>query len=297
MASAASSRTSSSELLLFVISTCSLLSLSHQQAANTNSAAPPPPPFSFSFDFTNPFSFNSADLRFESNATVHGNLVDLTCNLRDHNINNCAGRMSYRHKVPFYDNTTSTLASFNTTFTFAIKADGNTPLGDGLAFFLSAPSDDMPPDSNGGRFGLLSRNETQVFGARQFVAVEFDTYRNPPWNDPISNHIGIDVGTLTSLNTTSLPTNTTLNGTWMATVTFDNVTWMLNVSVSIQSPDHRPSNMEPFVVTRSVARSKGDSSAGSGGGVFSGHRRIQSAQSDTEMVLQLHYCCSNSNPR
>ncbi|KAJ1256559.1 hypothetical protein BS78_K007700 [Paspalum vaginatum] len=247
MASAAS-RTSSSELcLLFLVSTCSLLSLS-QQAANTNSAAPPPP-FSFSFDFTDPSSYNSADLLFEGNATVHGNLVDLTCNLRDQSINYCAGRMSYKLPVPFYDNTTSTLASFNTTFTFAIKADDNTELGDGIAFFLSAPSNSMPPNSNGSRFGLLSSNETTASGSRQFVAVEFDTHRNPPWSDPINNHTGIDVDTLTSLNTTSFPTNlTTLNGTWTATITFDNITAML--SASLRPSDDDNSSVEPLVVTQ-----------------------------------------------
>ncbi|WVZ50396.1 hypothetical protein U9M48_001651 [Paspalum notatum var. saurae] len=211
----------------------------------TNSAAPPPP-FSFSFDdFTNQSTCCSPDLQFEGNATVTGNLVDLTCNQRDGNINYCAGRMSYKRPVPFYDDTA--LASFNTTFTFAIKADNNMPLGDGLAFFLSAPSDDMPPNSNGSRFGLLSSSQPAAYGARQFVAVEFDTYTNPSWSDPINNHIGIDINTLiVSFNTTSFPNMTTLNGTWTATITFDNITSML--SASLRSHDN--SSMEPLVVTQ-----------------------------------------------
>ena len=36
-------------------------------------------------------------------------------------------------------------------------------------------------------------------------------------------------------------------------------------------------------------------SAGSGGGVFSGHRHFHSAPSDTRMVLQLHSCCSDDS--
>ncbi|KAJ1256852.1 hypothetical protein BS78_K287500 [Paspalum vaginatum] len=244
MASAAS-RTSSSELLLFLVSTCSLvsLSMSQQQAANTNSAAaPPPPPFSFSFDFTDPSSYNSADLRFEGNATVHGNLIDLTCNQRNQSITDCGGRMSYKRPVPFYDDTA--LASFNTTFTFVIEADGDTPLGDGIAFFLSSQSD-MPPGSNGGRFGLLRGDQPAAYGAGQFVAVEFDTYSNS-W-DPPDNHIGIDINTVNSGNTTSLPQGRTLSGTWTATITFDNITAML--SASLRSGDDN-SSMEPLVVTQ-----------------------------------------------
>ena len=36
----------------------------------------------------------------------------------------------------------------------------------------------MPPDSTGGYLGLVSSNETTAYGARQFLAVEFDTYKN-----------------------------------------------------------------------------------------------------------------------
>ncbi|WVZ50390.1 hypothetical protein U9M48_001646 [Paspalum notatum var. saurae] len=87
----------------------------------------------------------------------------------------------------------------------------------------------MPPNSNGSRFGLLSSSEPAAYGSRQFVAVEFDTYTNASWSDPSNNHIGIDINTLISFNTTSFPTNlTTLNGTWTATITFDNMTTMLN---------------------------------------------------------------------
>ncbi|KAJ1256851.1 hypothetical protein BS78_K287400 [Paspalum vaginatum] len=139
-------------VLVFLISTCLLLPLS--QAATTINSAAVLTPFYFSFDFTNQSSYNSDDLRFEGNATVRGNLIDLSCNSRDQNIDYCVGRVLYSRPVPLYDDTT--LASFSTSFTFVIRPDNNNTMADGIAFFLSGYPSSLPlGDSSGGSLGLI----------------------------------------------------------------------------------------------------------------------------------------------
>ncbi|WVZ51015.1 hypothetical protein U9M48_002207 [Paspalum notatum var. saurae] len=235
----ASAASSSAQLpLFFIISTCCfLLSVAVDTAL--------PPLFSFSFDLTNASSYQPSDLLFQGSASPPGpekNMSDLTCNRLDQNINGCRGRISYSKPVPLYDGTT--LASFNTSFTFVIRADKDPAMGDGMAFFLSTFRSTMPPDSSGGFFGLLSWNNYTAYGAGQFVAVEFDTFHNN-W-DPDGDHVGIDLNSVYSWNTTSLlPTGLTLNGTWTAAIEFNSSTRML--AVSLRSHDN-PS-MEPIQVT------------------------------------------------
>ncbi|CAM0958512.1 unnamed protein product [Alopecurus aequalis] len=93
-------------------------------------AADASPPLSFSFDFSNTSKYRLGDLRFEGDAALNGDLVDLTCN--SDTTYYCSGRMSYNNPVPFYNNNTGEVASFVTTFTFAIKLWPNTTKkGDG----------------------------------------------------------------------------------------------------------------------------------------------------------------------
>jgi len=132
--------------------------------------------------------------------------------------------------VPFYD-----LASFSTRFTFEIVPDRYP--GDGMAFFLSGYPSIM--GAGGGYLGLVNFSDP----AARFIAVEFDTYKNE-W-DPNAKHIGIDIKSISSSNTTSLPNNLTLNGTMTATITFDSITGMLVASLLFHD---RPS-IEPVVVS------------------------------------------------
>ncbi|CAL4979789.1 unnamed protein product [Urochloa decumbens] len=247
MASAASS---SPQLLHFIlIFTCFLLlplSLGAQETYNNTV----PERLSFNLAFSNASSYNAGDLRFEGNASVHGSLFDLTCHSFGESVEGCIGRMSYNHPVPFHDGTTP--ASFDTSFTFVIKPNNLPAPGDGLAFFLSGYPSSLPPDTNGGTLGLIGGN-TVAYGSGQFVAVEFDTYQNEDWGDPSDNHIGIDINTLRSVNTTDL--NTTASGlpslkahaTMIAAIQFDGTTGMLVASLRFHDHDH-PS-MEPAVVT------------------------------------------------
>jgi hypothetical protein len=186
-------------------------------------AATSPPP-SFSFDFANTSKDQLGDLRFEGDAALNGNLVDLTCN--DDSLF-CLGRMSYNHPVALYDNNTGEVASFATTFTFAINILPNTTQrGDGMTFFLSGYPSRLPPGSSGSVFGLRNWTNTSPSGEDRFVAIEFDPFNNGQWDSISNDHIGIDLNSLTSISSTRLPIYS-LNGTMTATITFDNATRIL----------------------------------------------------------------------
>ncbi|WVZ51021.1 hypothetical protein U9M48_002213 [Paspalum notatum var. saurae] len=216
-------------LLLLLLSTCFLLlplSLDAQET-NNNSAVPAaaslPPAFFFSFNFSNVSSYDSRDLYFEGNASARSNLVDLTCSSFGQDISDCTGRMSYKHPVPLYDDTT--VASFSTSFTFVIQQvddkDNSTNLGEGIAFFLSGYQSSLPPDSDGDDLGLLDYNVPAASGAGQFVAVEFNSFYGC---------IGININSATSSSQTDLPSGQEANGTWIATINFNNITAMLVAS-------------------------------------------------------------------
>ncbi|XP_071676687.1 anti-H(O) lectin 1-like [Lolium perenne] len=186
------------------------------------------PPLSFSFDFSDTSKYRLADLRFEGDAALNGKLVDLTCNPTAYY---CSGRMSYNHPVQFYDNTTGELASFSTTFTFAMNMLPNTTIkGDGMSFFISGYPSRLPPESYGSILGLTNSSTNISSGADRFLAVEFDTYGNP-W-DPTGSpdHMGIDLNSITSVSITRLP-RYSFNGTMTATITFDNTTRTLEATV------------------------------------------------------------------
>ncbi|XP_037475177.1 L-type lectin-domain containing receptor kinase IX.1-like [Triticum dicoccoides] len=219
-------------LLLFICLQIFVANSLDASAPAPATAATTPSPFSFSFDFSNASTYHIEDLKFEGDATVHGDLVDLTCNSYKKNPNSCTGRVSYRHPVPFYDNVTGEVASFQARFTFVIHIDDDTKnnKGDGMTFFLASYPSTMPPNSGGGNLGMMplgkGKNPT-AFGNDRFIAVEFDTYDNSWDPNTTYDHIGIDISSIMdSVNTTILD-SFSLNGTMTATVTFDNTTRML----------------------------------------------------------------------
>ncbi|CAL4992084.1 unnamed protein product [Urochloa decumbens] len=228
MASAASR---SAQLILLISTCCFLLPLSlDAQETNNKTVASPPPQTTFSFNFSNTSSYDlKRDLMLQGYASQNGSLIDLNI---DNGLGSSTGRMSYKYPVRFYDDTT--MASFSTSFTFEIVPVEGQP-GDGMAFFLSSYPSRL--GDSGGILGLYSD------ATAPFVAVEFDTYQNE-W-DPDNRHIGIDINSITSSNTTSLPNNLTPKGTMAATITFDSITGMLVASLLL----HDHPSIGPVVVS------------------------------------------------
>ncbi|XBI87408.1 hypothetical protein VPH35_025506 [Triticum aestivum] len=273
MSSLATARSSNAPLLLLflLLIFVSLLHICVGDYLDDASAPAPTPatatpsPFSFSFDFSNASTYRLEDLRFEGDATMHGDLVDLTCNTFGKNPKFCTGRVSYGHPVPFYDNVTGEVASFQARFTFAILIDDYTMnyKGDGMTFFLGCYPSTMPLNSGGGNLGIMPDGDGKsrtAFGNDRFIAVEFDTFNNSWDPNTTYDHIGIDISSvMDSVNTTVLD-SFSLNGSMTATVTFDNTTRMLvanlhfddhtyiaPVQVSTQLPDPVTTLLPPQV--------------------------------------------------
>src|SRR5262249_2203981 len=79
-------------------------------------------------------------------------------------------------------------ADFSPSFTVRSTSpgggsDGVAPGGDGFVFVVQPVSSSI--GSSGGGLGYA--------GITPSIGVEFDTYQNPQFSDPSSNHVGIDV--------------------------------------------------------------------------------------------------------
>lgn len=93
------------------------------------------------------------------------------------------------------------LAHFTTRFSFRIKATNYSSNGDGLAFFLSSYPSILPNNSAGGYLGLFDSSSGFDQQSNKIIAIEFDTYQN--WWDPSPDHIGIDISSIHSAETTN----------------------------------------------------------------------------------------------
>lgn len=152
---------------------------------------------SVSFSITK-FSPDQKNLILQGDATIRSKgTLELTKVETNTPISNSLGRALYAAPIRIYDNTTNTLASFTTSFTFLIKAPNRPKAAEGLAFFL-APVDTQP-QKPGGFLGLFKDKSTDK--SNQIIAVEFDTFFNEEW-DPQGIHIGIDVNSIESVKTT-----------------------------------------------------------------------------------------------
>ncbi|XP_043699198.1 L-type lectin-domain containing receptor kinase IX.1-like [Telopea speciosissima] len=161
---------------------------------------------STSFNFTS-FQSNTADINFEGDAHVSGNIIQLTKNQT--NIANY-GRATYTQPVQLWDSTTGMLADFNTHCTFLINGD---TIVNGLAFFFAPNGSTAPPNSTGGFLGLVNTNSTT---AGKFIAMEYDTHQDT-W-DPSNNHVGMNIGSIISdqtLNWNTTMTNKLANA-WLS---------------------------------------------------------------------------------
>ncbi|KVH96999.1 L-type lectin-domain containing receptor kinase VII.1 [Cynara cardunculus var. scolymus] len=136
-------------------------------------------------------SFNSTTVSLYGSATIQSNILTLT--------NTTAvqtGRALYPDKIPTKNS--SSLLPFSTSFIFAMARTRNVLPGHGLVF-LFTPVTGIRNTDAAQNLGLFSRtvdgnSSNHVFG------VEFDVFRNEEFRDINDNHVGIDVNSLTSLN-------------------------------------------------------------------------------------------------
>ncbi|KAF7809413.1 Agglutinin-2 [Senna tora] len=169
---------------------------------------------SASFQFDN-LQFYTKDISLQGDAFISNGTIQLSQVAL-----NSAGRASYAAPIHLWDAETGDLAWFTTTFSFIVGPAATTTFGDGISFFLSPFPSILPTNSAGGFLGLFSAETALNAYENQIVAVEYDTYGNP-W-DPPSAHIGININSIASATSETLPSVNVGSGlTAFATVNYE----------------------------------------------------------------------------
>ncbi|KAL1295193.1 hypothetical protein HN51_056061 [Arachis hypogaea] len=180
-----------------------------------------------SFNF-NSFSEGNPAINFQGDVTVLSN-----GNIQLTNLNkvNSVGRVLYAMPVRIWSSATGNVASFLTSFSFEMKDIKDYDPADGIIFFIAPEDTQIPAGSIGG--GTLGVSDTK--GAGYFVGVEFDTYSNSEYNDPPTDHVGIDVNSVDSVKT--VPWNSVSGAVVKVTVIYDSSTKTLSVAVTNDNGD------------------------------------------------------------
>jgi hypothetical protein len=143
---------------------------------------------------------NGTNLTLINDALVDSSVVRLTNDSNQFAV----GRAFYPTKLTMIKSTpnnsnSSTISSFSTSFVFSILPEISSSPGFGLAFVLSNTT--SPRGALASQYFGLFTNATP--SVAPLLAVEFDTGRNPEFNDPNDNHIGIDLNNIISRTTES----------------------------------------------------------------------------------------------
>ncbi|KAL3617342.1 hypothetical protein CASFOL_038887 [Castilleja foliolosa] len=162
--------------------------------------------------------------------------IQVTTNDRSQAQGGRAGRATYFQPLHLWDRATRNLTDFTTHFSFIIGSGGNDSYGDGLTFFLAPNgSNTIQPWSYGASLGIGNCSGTLNSSEYSFVAVEFDTYMNylfDPSYSPLTPHIGIDINSMRSANTTTWRNNITLGVQNNATISYRDNSMLLSVDVT-----------------------------------------------------------------
>nr|GMD11140.1 L-type lectin-domain containing receptor kinase IX.1-like [Ipomoea batatas] len=183
-----------------------------------------------------PLSFNlshissedtNVRIKFDGEAYVSGQGIQVTPNERDHKMDSKAGRATYVQPLHLWDKATRELADFTTHFTFNINSDGGTEFGDGLAFFLANFTANFSEASTAGA-GLGLVDARLMTSPEPFVAVVFDTFSND-MNIPMTN-VSINVKSMkTSVSSTAWLNNITNGVDNDASITYSASSQILKV--------------------------------------------------------------------
>ncbi|KAI5603977.1 hypothetical protein BDE02_01G254700 [Populus trichocarpa] len=152
-----------------------------------------------SFNFTS-FVVGDRNISYEQDASpAPDGAVRLTKSLIDTNMALSSGRATYYKSMQLWDKASGNLTDFTTHFSFSINSQTKAQYGDGLAFFLAPEGSMLRPNlSQGAGLGLARSDQPLNTTANQFVAVEFDIFKND--FDPPGEHVGIDINSMQSVN-------------------------------------------------------------------------------------------------
>ncbi|XP_010422596.1 PREDICTED: L-type lectin-domain containing receptor kinase IV.4-like [Camelina sativa] len=134
---------------------------------------------------------NNISTQGTASVTSNGLLVLTNANIQG------TGHAFYTKPIRFKDSPNGTASSFSTTFVFAINPEFDIFSCHGLAFVV-APNSSLPFGSPSQYLGLFN-NANNGNDSNHVFAVELDTLRSTEFNDTDDNHVGIDINSLRSV--------------------------------------------------------------------------------------------------
>ncbi|MCL7031491.1 hypothetical protein MKW94_023750 [Papaver nudicaule] len=181
------------------------------------------------FDFPS-FDPTEPKIRYEGDSSASSNIIRLTKNGIDEDLEGSIGRATYSDAILLWDSATGKVTDFETHSSFIMMGLNGKSYGDGITFFLAPNGTYLPPDSAGGYLGLMSPWMAMVnstAGNHNIVAVEFDSFKNS-W-DPSSDHVGINVNSIVSEATVAWNSSLKDGRTANAWVSYNSTTKNLSV--------------------------------------------------------------------
>ncbi|XP_014506561.1 L-type lectin-domain containing receptor kinase IX.1-like [Vigna radiata var. radiata] len=172
-------------------------------------------------------------LKLEGSASSSGSAIHLTeeNGMFPSKSFGSAGRVTYAERINLRDKSSNEPRDFITNFSFVVSSNQSI-YGDGLAFFLASPN--LPSTDKlqlrGGSLGVgLTDGDRELFRLDyRFLAVEFDTFRNP-W-DPVGAHVGININDMESKIFETWWINITHRKVCNCRIVYDSRNSILNVS-------------------------------------------------------------------
>ncbi|XP_059650071.1 L-type lectin-domain containing receptor kinase IX.1-like [Cornus florida] len=160
-------------------------------------------------------------IRTDKDATISGGGLQVT-----QDPSRPVGRARYIEPLHLWDYPSRNLADFETHFSFVIDSEGGSKYADGLAFYL-VPNVSDSDITSGSAIGLPV-DLTTMNSTTPFVAVEFDTF---PWGDwdPNFIHVGININSMKSVNTSIWKGNITGGGKNEAWISYSSDSKILSV--------------------------------------------------------------------
>ncbi|KAI3447744.1 hypothetical protein Pfo_004409 [Paulownia fortunei] len=136
------------------------------------------------------------DSNFESQLALYGDAVvandSMSVQIAGSGVSR-AGRIIYKKPINLIEVNSGNMASFSNYFVFSMSREN----GDGLAFIM-LPFGFPLNVFDGGSMGMLGERKMN------FLAVEFDTFRDEKYGDVNGNHVGVDVDSLVSVKVSNV---------------------------------------------------------------------------------------------
>jgi len=210
---------------------------------------------SIAFSITE-FEKENSDIFLRGDTSISDGILRLTkTDQSGKPLPNTVGRATYLTPIHIWDKTSGELADFSTSFSFIVNTNGSALHGDGFAFYIGPVHFEIPKNSSGGYLGLFDPENAFPPSKNPILAIEFDGFTNE-WDPPSSfqsPHIGIDVGSIVSLDYAQWPINfVPRNALGEANINYNSESKILNVFVAYPGTQWNSTRVSVVVDLRSV---------------------------------------------